>query len=206
MIAPSAAPKFKTQQVQVATPAMIGSVIAGGWDDGSWRALNLSTLKQLWRQGELIQPKGKLDSRNVITATLAATAVVADVATAVLTVPAGELWFIQSLSLTSPAESAPAEGQIVKVNFRISAWPDDDGTSVAGKLFWAVGKGTIAADVFPVDFYSGAAVADRENLQTPIRLVGGDTITLSATLSGANATAALAATLTPFGYKATLLG
>jgi len=202
----SAAPKFKTQQIQVATPPLIGSVIVGGWDDGYWRSLNLSTLRQLWRQGELIQPNGKLDTRNLVTATLAATAVIGDVASAELTVPAGELWFIQALRLISPAECAPGEGQITLVNFRVSSWPDDDGSNSAGKLFFAAGRGTIVLDTYWVEAYGGAPFTDPENLGTPIRLVGGDKITLYATLAGANATAALAATLTPYGYKAQLLG
>jgi len=202
----SAAPKFKTQQIQVATPPLIGSVIVGGWEDGSWRSLNLGTLKQLWRLGERIQPTGKLDARNLVTATLAATAVVGGIATAALTVPAGELWFVQSLRVISPAECAPAEGQICAVNFRISSWPDDDDSNSAGKLFWAAGHGTIAIDTYWIEFHAGAPWLDEENLDVPLRVVGGDVITLYNTLGGAAATAALAATLTPYGYKATLQG
>jgi len=152
-----------------------------------------------------LQPAGKLDTRNTVTATLAATAVIGDIATAVLTVPAGELWFIQALELTSPPQTAGG-GQIVLVNWRISSWPDDDGSNAAGKLFWSIGRGTVALDTYWCEFFAEAPLMSEENLSTPIRMIGGDKITLYATLTGANCTAALSATLTPFGYKATLLG
>ena len=193
------------QQVRAYAPAIIGGVIVGGWDQGDWRTLNLNTLAQLWRLSELIQPAGKLDARNIVTATLAATAVVNDVASATLTVPAGELWFVQSLRLISPAQTA-AEGQIVLVNFRVSSWTDDDDSNAAGKLFWQAGRGTVAVDTEWVEFFAGAPFMDEENLGTPLRLVGGGVITLYATLTGAAASAALAATLAPYGFKATLLG
>ena len=193
------------QQIRASAPPIIGGVICGGWDKGDWRTLNLDTLVQLWRLSELIQPAGKLDARNIVTATLAATAVVNDVASATLTVPAGELWFVQSLRVISPAQTGVG-GQIVLVNFRISSWADDDDSNAAGKLFWQAGRGTIAADTEWVEFFAGAPFMDEENLGTPLRLVGGDVITLYATLTAAAATAALAATLTPYGYKATLLG
>jgi len=152
-----------------------------------------------------LQPAGKLDTRNTVTATLAATAVIGDIATAVLTVPAGELWFIQDLIVESPPQTG-AGGQIVTVNFRISNWPDDDDSNSAGKLFWSTARGTVELDTYPVEFYAGAPIFDLENIGTPLRLVGGDKITLYATLTAANCTAALSATLTPYGYKATLLG
>jgi len=194
------------QQIRAYAPPIIGGVIAGGWDKGEWRTLNLDTLVQLWRLSETIQPAGKLDTRNTITATLAATAVIGDIATAVLTVPAGELWFIQALQVVSPAQTA-AQGQIVTVNFRISSWPDDDGTSnAAGKLFWATAKGTVDVDTYWAEFHDIAPLFDVENLRPSLRLVGGDKITLYATLTAVNCTAALAATLTPYGYKATLQG
>lgn len=195
------------QQIQATAPPIIGGVIVGGWDKGSWRTLNLDTLVQLWRLSELAQPAGKLDTRNIITATLAATAVIGDIATAVLTVPAGELWFIQELAIVSPAQTA-AQGQIVTVNFRISSWADDDGVTpnAAGKLFWATARGTVALDTYWVGCYEAAPLFDLENLRTPLRLGGGDKITLYAALTAVNCTAALSATITPYGYKATLLG
>jgi len=205
-------PKFKdinrAQQILASAPPLIGGVIVGGWDNGSWRTLNLDAIAELWKLGERLRPVGKLDTRNTVTATLAATAVIGDIATAELTVPAGELWLIQALQIISPAETAPASGQITQVNFRISCWPDDDATppNAAGKLFWVANRGTIAVDTYWQEFYASAGWGDPENIDVPLWLVAGDKLTLYATLTGANATAALAATLTPYGVKATLKG
>jgi hypothetical protein len=199
----------KAQQgglVLAGAPYLIGGVIVGGWDQGAWRTLNLDTFRQLWRLSERIQPCGKLDARNTVTATIPLGSAVGVSVEAELPVPSGELWFIQELDLVSPAECAPGQGQIVLVNFRISAWPDDDDSNAKGKLFWQTGQGTIALDTFPQEFHSGAPFFDPENLDVPIRLVGGDKITLIATLTGAAATAAMNATLTPYGYKAVVLG
>ncbi len=206
------------QQIRAATPPIIGSAIVGGWDRNEWRTLNLDALRQLWRLFERIQPIGKIDARHAISATVPATAEVDDVVTSSITVPSGELWFIQKLVLQSPEQTA-AEGQIVLVNFRISSFPDDaDPPSEDGKLYWATGKGTIAADVFPVEFFTGAPGLDygggaldeegvrNDNLDVPLRLVGGDKITLVATLTAVNATAGLVSTLTPYGYKGRILG
>ena len=198
---------MKAQQglVLAAPPYLIGGVISGGWDAGAWRVLNLDTLRQLWRLSERIQPAGKLDSRNTVTATIAAGSAVGVVAEATLTVPSGELWFIQALQVVSPPECAAGEGQIVQVNFRISAWPDDDDSDEDGKLFWATGRGTIGTDTYWQELYTSAPMLAPENLDVPIRLAAADYITLIATLTGAAATAAMNATLTPYGYKAVVL-
>jgi len=193
------------QQIRAYAPPIIGGVIVGGWDSGDWRTLNLDTLRQLWRLSEVMQPAGKLDTRNTVTATLAATAVVNDVANAELTVPAGELWFINYFHVMSPAQTA-AEGQIVLVNFRISSWVDDDDSNAAGKLFWAAGRGTVGVDNSYPGFYTSAPWLALENMDTPLRLVGGDKVTLYATLTGAVCSATLSATLTPYGFKAVLQG
>jgi hypothetical protein len=199
----------KAQQgglILAGAPLLIGGVIAGGWDAGAWRTLNLDTLRQLWRLSERIQPCGKLDGRNTVTATIAAGSAVGVTAEAALSVPSGELWFIQALEIVSPPECAPGQGQIVTVNFRISAWPDDDDSNEDGKLFWETARGTIATDTYWQEFFASGPWGDPENLDVPLRLVAADYITLIATLTGAAATAAMSATLTPYGYKAVVLG
>jgi len=141
----------------------------------------------------------KLDARDIITASIPATAVIGDAVIAQLTVPAGELWLVNRVAVVSPAQTA-AEGQIVTVNFRLSAWQIPDtrvGTTVHdnGRSYWPAAQGTVAVNTYTVDFPA------QGELGAELRLKAGDIVTLVATLTAANASAILEATLTPFGRK-----
>jgi len=141
----------------------------------------------------------RLDARDIITASIPATGVVNDSVIAQLTVPAGELWLVNRVVVVSPAQTA-AEGQIVTVNFRLSSWQIPDtrvGTTVHdnGRSYWPAAQGTVAVNTYTVDFPA------QGELGAELRLKAGDIITLVATLTAANASAILAATLTPFGRK-----
>jgi len=142
----------------------------------------------------------RLDARDIITATIPVGSPVGTVVTAQLAVPASELWLLNRLTLVSPAESGGGVGDIVQVNFRLSAWQIPDtrlGTTVneGGRQYWPAAQGTAAANSYDVDF---PALGE---LGAELRLAGGKIITLVATLTGAVAGAALAATLVPFGRK-----
>ena len=196
------------QQIRAATPPIIGSVIAGGWDSGDWRTLNLDTLRQIWRLSERIHPVGKLDSRNAATATIPCGATAASVHSGTITVPTGELWFVQSIYVLLPYSASC----VLSANFRISRWPDDDASpaNALGKAFWASDKVLVDGrdETFQAEFYTSAPNLDKENLDVPLRLLGGDTITLEMTLvSGSPAAACgLCPTITPYGYKALVMG
>jgi len=141
----------------------------------------------------------RLDARDIITASIPATGVVGDIVIAQRIVPAGELWLVNRVVVVSPPQTA-AEGQVVTVNFRLSSWQIPDtrvGTTVHdnGRSYWPAAQGTIAANTYTVDFPA------QGELGAELRLKAGDTITLVATLTAANASAILDATLTPFGRK-----
>lgn len=141
----------------------------------------------------------KLDARDIITASIPATGVIGDIVIAQLLVPVGELWLVNRVVVVSPAQTA-AEGQIVTVNFRLSSWQIPDtrvGTTVHdnGRSYWPAAQGTVAVNTYTVDFPA------QGELGAEMRLKAGDIITLVATLTAANASAILSATLTPFGRK-----
>lgn len=142
----------------------------------------------------------RLDGRDIITATIPIASAIGTIIPAELVVPAGELWLLNRLVLVSPAESGGGVGDIVQVNFRISSWqfPDVRGGATvneAGRSYWPAAQGTAVVNTYTVDFPA------QGELGAELRLKAGDTITLAATLTGAVAGAALAATLTPFGRK-----
>lgn len=179
-----------------AVPPLNVTALIGGYDtkDGTLRVWDLDSVRQAKALAERLHATDRIDGRNAITATIAAGAAVAAVATAALTVPADEVWFLNRVTLTSPAESGGGVGDIVQVNFRVSKWPDPAGNA-AGKLYNAAGLGTIALDVLPEDFPAQGELGEE------LRLEPGDVLTLVATLTGVPAGANLTATLTPFGRK-----
>jgi hypothetical protein len=178
----------------------LGTYLIGGYK-GQSTFLDLDKLvNEPLALVEGIYSMDRIDARDIITATVPAGAAIGDVETAQLVVPAGELWLLNRVTLVSPAESGGGVGDIVQVNFRISAWQFPDtrlGTAINdnGRAYWAAGQGTAAADTYTVDFPA------QGELGAELRLKAGDVITLVATLTGAIAGANLAATLTPFGRK-----
>ena len=186
-------------------PADQPPVLIAGYDskDGSLRIANLRTLVEQMASAEKVHMVGKLGPADVITATIPITAAIGTVITEELEVPSDEVWYLNIVELISPAESALAVGDIVQVNFRVSSWPD--ALSDAGQPFFAVNQGTVALESFYAEGHPGAPLFGVENLSEPLRLVGGDKLTLIATLTGAIAGAALAAQLIPYGWKGRLL-
>ena len=154
-------------------------------------------------QAETLYALDRIDDRDRVEVKIAAGAAIASKASAKLEVPAGEVWFLNRVVLTSPAESGVGVGDIVQVNFCISAWPlrQDEIPLVegAGRKYWAVERGTAALDTYTVD------LSAQGELGAELRLTGGDFITLYAELTGAPAGADLVASLTPYGRKGKLL-
>ncbi len=186
-------------------PADQPPVLIAGYDssDGTLRLANLRTWVEALAKAEKVHMVGKLDARDQIQAAVAAAAAIATLATQTLTVPSGEVWYLNMVELVSPAESGVGVGDLLQVNFRVSSFPD--AASTAGQLFFAAAQGTAAIDNFFAEFHAAAPWLAEENFSEPLRLVGGDILTLVATLAGAVAGAALTATLIPHGWKGRLL-
>lgn len=145
----------------------------------------------------------RIDDRDKVEAKIASGASVGAKASAKLTVPSGEVWYLNRLVLVSPAESGGGVGDIVQVNFCVSSWAlRADETALvegAGRKYWKDNKGTAAENTYTVDLPSQGELGEE------LRLGPGDFITLYAELTGAAAGADLTASLTPYGRKAKLL-
>ena len=198
--------RMKAQQtLQTVTIAAIPAdqppVLIAGYDSktGGLHLANLRNWVEALAQAEKVHMVGKLDARDAITATIAAGSAVGANATATLEVGTGEVWYLNMVQLVSPAESGVGVGDIVQVNFRVSSFPSD--TSSDGQLFFAANQGTAGLDNIYAEFHPYAPFFGVENLSEPLRLVGGDYLTLVATLTGAGAGAALQAQLIPYGWK-----
>jgi hypothetical protein len=201
-------PYSAKQLVTVTIPPLAeNSILVAGFDhfDGSLRILDVGALRELEVLAERVHSTGKLDTRDTVTATIAAASAVGTTATATITVPAGEVWFIHAIVVHVPAQTV---GDIVTANFRISRWPDTATTpNTAGLAFWAANVGVGVAADFEADFgeLPAAFIALGDAIGTYLRLEGGDVITLNSVLTGVAAAGALATTLTPYGYKGKLL-
>jgi len=145
----------------------------------------------------------RIDDRDRLEAKIASGASVGAKASAKLTVPSGEVWYLNRLVLVSPAESGAGVGDIVQVNFCVSTWALRTGETAlvegAGRKYWSTNRGTAATDTYTVDLPAQGELGEE------LRLAGGDFITLYAELTGASAGADLTATLTPYGRKGKLL-
>lgn len=200
------------QLVTVTIPPLAAStLLIAGYDhrDGSLRVFDVGALAEQQALAEAVHILGKLDTRNTVTATIAAGSAVGSTQTATITVPSGEVWLIQALQMITPAQTV---GDIVQGNIRISRWPDIAATpDPAGQAFWAANLGTGVGppgDTYDAEFGMSANWLPFGNALPSIyglRLEAGDIITLVATLTGAVAGGALATTLTPFGFKGKLL-
>jgi len=202
-----------SQLVTVSIPALWdASILVAGYDhyDGSLRILDVGALRELEVLAEKAHSTRKLDTRDTITVNMPAASPVGTILTATLPVPAGEVWYLGAVQVTSPAESGALVGDIVQVNFRVSNWVDQAATpSAAGQLFWAANQGTAAANTYDAwcagpEGLVWTAWGDAIQVEG-LRLKGGDYLTLVATMTGVPAGAILAATLIPYGYGGKVL-
>jgi len=157
-------------------------------------------------QAERLYALDRIDARDVVTATLLANSLVGTVVRArSVAVPAGEVWFINRITLVSPAQIA-AEA-IAQVNFRISTWAIPDARAgitpdADGRSYLPVDLGTAALDGFIEDLPAQGELGEE------LRLTAGAVITLVATATGAAvgvAAAGIVCTLTMEGRKGKLL-
>ncbi|MDP3063160.1 MAG: hypothetical protein Q8O40_08125 [Chloroflexota bacterium] len=196
---------LQTLQTIAIPPLAPESVIIAVFDhkDGSIRMLDARNFVEALAAAERIHVIGKLDERDRITVTVPAGSAIGTVVAAELLVPAGEVWFLNMVHLTSPGESAPAVGDVVQVNFKNTSWPLTG--DVAGKTFFATNQGGAAPGDHYAEFHPFAPLFATINLSCELRLEAGKKLTLVGVLTGAIAGAALVATLEPFGWKGKLL-
>ena len=167
---------------------------------GYWVGLPLQVFTEALVWAEFLTPIGKIDTRNAITLTVPLGTAVGVYATrATIVVPAGEVWFLDVLELITPV----AAGGTTSGNFRISSWTDDNLADVDGKAFWAADQGNAVGGNYYAECHIAAPMwALGDQIGTPIKLEGGDIITLCASVTVLALTAAQVLTLNPFGWKA----
>jgi len=207
--------KFTPQQ---AYPGYPGVALPKGWvpppdvvmrlmgvydtKKGTWVGLPLEAFIEGLVKSEQLNPLGKIDSRQKVTLTVPNGTGVGIYATRkYITVPTGELWFISSLVLVTPAK----QGGTVYANVRISTWPDSAATpDKDGLPYWAADQGDDAGKTFTAKCLEGV-VADDDGISAPIRLPPGAALALCASVTGAALTANCDVILTPYGWRGKLL-
>ncbi len=197
------------QQVPVQIPALLGSVLAGGYDskDGSLRALDLDVLRQLKVDSEKQHILGILDGRDAeshATVTIPAGSVVNTTLRASLAPKAGEVWYLHCVRIAVPVVGAG--GQILVANWRSDVWPDTAATPDADGLpYYAANQGVGAVANFDAEFHAGAPFFDPKGIAVPLRIPYGKKVTLVGLLTVAGTVPAIACDLFLYGYKGKLL-
>jgi len=153
-------------------------------DSGYWVGLPLQALTKALLTAESLDTADRIDERDKIEVTVPDGSAQDVVKTKEFEVPAGEVWYLNRLNLVTEAE--------VSGNVRISKFPKTD--TVDKKYL-----GTDLAASQNVNYDLEAA----GQLGADLRLVGGDKITVVATVTAAGGTTAdRKVTLNPFGRKA----
>ncbi|MDP4280406.1 MAG: hypothetical protein QQM50_07690 [Dehalococcoides mccartyi] len=156
-------------------------------ESGYWMGLPLQVLREALLNAEALQTEDRIDERDKIEVTVPNVSAQDVVKTTEFEVPSGEVWFLNRLNLVTEAE--------VSGNIRISKFPK---VSDIDKKY----LGTDQAAGSNND-YDLAAPGE---LGADLRLVGGDKITVVATVTAVGGTTAdRKVTLNPYGRKANRL-
>jgi hypothetical protein len=154
---------------------------------GFWVGLPLQAFTEALLVAEALHTEDRIDERNAIVITVPNGTAVNTAKTQVYEIPAGEVWYLNRLNLVTEAE--------VSGNIRISKFPQ------SGSLDKTY-LGTDLAASQNVDYDLAAA----GQLGADLRLVGGDKVTVVATVTAVGGTTAdRKVTLNPFGRKSTRL-
>ncbi|QYY58470.1 hypothetical protein [Dehalococcoides mccartyi] len=156
-------------------------------ESGYWMGLPLQVLREALLNAEALQTEDRIDERDKIEVTVPNVSAQDVVKTTEFEVPSGEVWFLNRLNLVTEPE--------VSGNIRISKFPK---VSDIDKKY----LGTDQAAGSNND-YDLAAPGE---LGADLRLVGGDKITVVATVTAVGGTTAdRKVTLNPYGRKANRL-
>jgi len=153
-------------------------------ESGYWVGLPLQALTEALLVAESLHTEDRIDERDKVEVTVPSGTAQDTVKTKELEVPEDEVWYLNRLNLVTEAE--------VSGNIRISKFPRTDTTD---KKY----LGTDQAAGSDVNY----DLKDAGQLGADLRLVGGDKITVVATVTaGGGTTADRKVTLSPFGRKA----
>ena len=156
-------------------------------ESGYWMGLPLQVLREALLISESLHTEDRIDERDKIEVTVPDVSAQDVVKTTEFVIPAGEVWYLNRLNLVTPAE--------VSGNVRVSKFPK---VSDVDKKY----LGTDQAASANTDYDLAAA----GELGADLRLVGGDKLTVVATVTAVGGTTAdRKVTLNPYGRKATRL-
>jgi hypothetical protein len=154
---------------------------------GFWVGLPLQALTEALLVAEALHTEDRIDERNKIEITVPNGTAKDTVKTQEYEIPAGEVWYLNRLNLVTEAE--------ISGNIRISKFPKSDTVDKA-----YLGTDLAASQNVNYDLASAG------QLGADLRLIGGDKITVVATVTAAGGTTAdRKVTLNPFGRKSTRL-
>lgn len=160
--------------------------LLGVYDNASgyWVGLPLQALVEALIAAETLHTEDRIDERDKIEVTVPNGTAKDTVKTKEFEVPSGEVWYLNRLNLVTPAE--------VSGNIRISKFPKVDGVD---KKYLGTDQ-TAGSDV-------SYDLKEAGQLGADLRLVGGDKLTVVATVTAAGGTTAdRTVTLNIFGRKA----
>jgi hypothetical protein len=153
-------------------------------DSGYWMGLPLQVLREALLTAESLHTEDRIDERDKIEATVPNASAQDTVKTKEFEVPAGEVWYLNRLNLITEAE--------ISGNVRVSRFPKVD--TVEKKYL-----GTDLAASQNEDY----DLASPGQLGADLRLLGGDKLTVVATVTAVGGTTAdRKVTLNVFGRKA----
>jgi hypothetical protein len=153
-------------------------------DQGYWVGLPLQVLREALLSAESLQTEDRIDERNKIEVTVPDVSAQDTVKTEEYEIPSGEVWYLNRLNLITEAE--------ISANIRISKFPKTD--SLDKKY---LGTDLAASQNTTYDLNAAG------QLGADLRLIGGDKITVVATVTAVGGTtAARKATLNLYGRKA----
>ncbi len=154
---------------------------------GYWVGLPLQALTEALLVAEALHTEDRIDERNKIELTVPSGTAKDTTKTKEYEIPSSEVWYLNRLNLVTEAE--------ISGNIRISRFPKSDSVD---KTY----LGTDQAASQDENYDLGAA----GQLGADLRLVGGDKITVLATVTAVGGTTAdRVVTLNPFGRKSTRL-
>jgi hypothetical protein len=156
-------------------------------DTGYWVGLPLQVFREALLNAESLHTADRIDERDLIELTVASGTAKDTVKTKEFEVPSGEVWYLNRLNLVTEAE--------VSGNIHVSKFPKN-GTLDKTYL------GTDLAASQNTDY----DLKEAGQLGADLRLIGGDKITIVATVTAVGGTTAdRKVTLNPYGRKATRL-